>query len=802
MTDSVDEKIYHTRALAWSGGTDSSGKTIVNINRSGHISSDDPTDTSRAKHATAYSVSLVNARANQAYTLAQTASQATPSSASTTQAGISRYASSTEVGNGVVSNAVVTPSALLAALTDPNDNPLKTAAGANTSGGSSGGASDVSVVNTPVIYGKFALIGSATTFTVKASAGLQDSVIDHFKIGLTGCAEQTVTAANDTASVTFTIDSAVEEGSALTLSCIAYDNNGNASKTATAAITATTCAVDAPTVLSPVTGDVIVYNEGFTVTGSEFSLMGTGSDNHSATRVIIRNHTNGNILKTIDFGAVTTCTLTAANLTNLGHGYHYDISLTYQGENLGWGTESIPVTVKLNSALRAPTVIAPVEGSNFYYISSLVVRCAPFTTDFLPDTFVKRTYQLRDALDNVVVTREVTSQDAYNFGDLTGIIGTGAYRLYVKDTGTTFGDSEWTGPIAVTSLPTSLVPAELLSPSDNCKIGLRSGIACKLDASNVSAQISGAEFQICTGADGSGIILTHTVTGVYEYTFPYADIKDILELNSSYYVRGRFLLTSGEATGYGAILFTAKEGYSTPSGRIIYRHPNGRGSVVSYDYFGTPRNIFVGDAAYRKNQDTKWSASQTLVNDLFQFSSWTNVTSDGKNYIYRHKDSNNVPQLVIDDTGTVNCAAEPVIGPVTDDQLNIWLKPLHDNEQKTARECTDIIINAFGKGNAPAAEYCRGLTSLFSDGCDLPLLHDLAVIYIEGDSLDAIDPTLADYPNNNLGIGSSNKRWFTNGRAWSCQQYNSTNALNLHCNSYLNNYNKTNTYSVLPVREI
>jgi hypothetical protein len=762
MSESTS-KTLRSRALAWaSDELDANGNPIINYNRSGHVSSNDPSDSSTARHATAYSVNLVKQQLDSL------------NSGLTTRI--------TNVVNEKIANGEIA-----------------------TGGGSgSGTSSDVAVVGTPRINGKFAIIGASTDFNVSAYAGLQDSYIASFTVSLTGCTDQTVNATNNSATVSFTVPNSTTVGDELTLTVTAYDNNGNASHAATATITATNAAVAAPSVTTPSVGDVIVYNEGFQVVGTPFALMGAGSDTHANTRIIIRDHRTGVALKTITKAAASVYNLVASDVQNLGHGHQYDICLQYEGTTLGWGVESLPVCVKLNSAIRAPAVIEPVEGGSFFYVASLTVRCAPFTTDFLTDTFVKRTYQLRDPYDNVIVSREVTNEAAYNFGDLSGIISSGPYRLYVKDTGATFGDSEWTGPIAVTSQPTAGITPDLLSPVDGAQVARRASLTITLDEPPTSAgvqSVDSCDFQVCTGADGSGIFMSASESGL-SHTFTTTETSAEFELNQTYYARARQNLTNGESTGWGTAVFhTAQEGLVTPSGRVLYA-VDSNCLVMEGTYEGTIRKLLIPFAKYRKRQDTKWATSRTLVDGLYQHNSWSANMADGNNYIYRQKDGNGVPQHVYGDTNTLNVGSESVIGPLTDTQLDTWTKPMHQHENKTARECTDIIIAKFGASGAPAASYCRGLTSLHAGGFDLPLMRDLLAMYVEGDYIDSLDPTVADYPTMALGKRGSNTRWMNGGTVWSCQQYNTNFALPMHYNGYANGNYKDDAHSVLPVREI
>ncbi|MBQ9273515.1 MAG: hypothetical protein IJ228_01760 [Succinivibrio sp.] len=753
-------KSYRARALAWdSGKKDENGNPIININRSGHVSSNDPEDDSKARHATAYSVHQVK------------------QSLDTLDNGMSDRITS-------VVNAKIQSGEIAA--------------------GGSAGSSDVAVVGTPKIYGDFAIIGSATTFTLTSYAGLQGATIDHFKVSLTGCEEQTVQASGNAATVLFSIPTSTDKDAELTMKATAYDSNGSSSFEATKTIIATEAAVGAPTVTAPAAGDVIVYNEGFQVQGTPMSMMGTGEDTHVASKVIIRDHALGTKLKEVTFdGAVTICQLQASDMPGLGSGHVYDVSLQYQGKTYGWGVESMPVAVTLNSAIRAPAIIQPVSGGSFHYVAGLPCRAEPFTTDFYADTLELREWQLRDQFGNVLLTREVTHDGLYDFGDLTGIVGTGAVRLYCRDKGVKYGYGEYTGPVTLTSLPTSGILSSFLSPVEGATVVVRNGLSLILDTPGVSGgddAVSNSDLQVCTGADGSGILLGATTESGSSHVFSASEVASKLTVGQSFYARGRQNLKTGESLGFGTALFVVNSGIDTPSGRLVYPF-NSKLIGFEFNYQGKTRRLLVAKGAYRARNSKQWRDANTVVNGLFQFAAWDKVTADGKTYIYRVKDGNNIPQFASGNTATLNCAAEATIGPVTDAQLNAWLLPAYQNENKTARECGDIILSECGAGHAPAIEYCRSLDDLISGGMDLPLIHDACALYIEGDAIDALDDTLADYPDNCLGR-TNNKNRFLNGRVWCCQQWNGNYAVYLASNSSLGSYNKTHSYCAVPVREI
>ena len=244
---------------------------------------------------------------------------------------------------------------------------------------------------------------------------------------------------------------------------------------------------------------------------------------------------------------------------------------------------------------------------------------------------------------------------------------------------------------------------------------------------------------------------------------------------------------------------------TTPSGRFIARHTSGKASVIQYNYHGTARVLVVPDAVYRNNIGTKtWRDANTLVNGLYQFDTTTKIFNRASWYLYNSLE-NNIPIYVEGSTQGQNAREYADIGVITDDQMNVLLLPAYSNENKTARKCGDIMVSEGGISAFPALQACRNFTTITMDGgFDLPLVHDLCVLYVEGNAFDALDPTAAGNADWKLGKGSS-YRWYFGGNryAWSCQQSTTASAVTMNHSGSLYTYGYKNAAGgVLPVREI
>ena len=247
----------------------------------------------------------------------------------------------------------------------------------------------------------------------------------------------------------------------------------------------------------------------------------------------------------------------------------------------------------------------------------------------------------------------------------------------------------------------------------------------------------------------------------------------------------------------------------SPSGRYFARHTSGKATVIQYNYHGKARRLVVPDAVYRKNiGNRKWGDSNVLIHNLFQFNTNTKIFNRDNAYLYNSLE-NNIPIYVEGSTQHQNVSEYADIGVITDDQMNALLLPAYTNENKTARECGDICVSERGLSAFPALQACRNFADITIDGgFDLPLMHDLCVMYVEGNTFDALDPTATDNDKYKLGKGlSSGHRWRFNGggSAWGCQQCDTNYVFYMSLFGSLESGNKNGTYDVryiLPIREL
>lgn len=219
----------------------------------------------------------------------------------------------------------------------------------------------------------------------------------------------------------------------------------------------------------------------------------------------------------------------------------------------------------------------------------------------------------------------------------------------------------------------------------------------------------------------------------------------------------------------------------TKSGRLIQRHPNGEGSVLEFSQYGTRASLFIPDAKFRD-----FTPRRLLEN-------WDQSTVHPE---FRAKNNFFLLGEERDSTKPLRYQGTLSDGPLSlllDDKVKPSLK-----FDLSAQGSTDNLLRL-----EPQSEACQYARSLVPSGlrpCDIPNLYELAVIWIESDNLDKLDPTVKDHPSNRLGYPSRFTDYFWSGTelAYGDLPYGSSV-------SYLGEVGPHNRYakcSVLPVIEL
>lgn len=212
------------------------------------------------------------------------------------------------------------------------------------------------------------------------------------------------------------------------------------------------------------------------------------------------------------------------------------------------------------------------------------------------------------------------------------------------------------------------------------------------------------------------------------------------------------------------------------SPRKVYRHANGKGSVIEFNMYGKGMKIFVPDAQYRPD-NTTWGMAGQNIPELQNFDQDVKyVSNNGGN--------------VVGDT-----VALPKV--LTDLELQTEFPSF--KADKTAKENTNILM----KYDTPAAHAARGVNVGLGE-MDLPNIYEAMVIFQESDRLDELDPTFETHKDKGLGYKASWGRFDMNNQSgvWSSTSYSDSGARDMSYNGYVRNYTRSNTYGVVPVLEL
>ena len=210
-----------------------------------------------------------------------------------------------------------------------------------------------------------------------------------------------------------------------------------------------------------------------------------------------------------------------------------------------------------------------------------------------------------------------------------------------------------------------------------------------------------------------------------------------------------------------------------PSGRRIYRHESNQGSVIEFDYWGTPMKLFVADAKYRGlDLDYDTMASGHGIKQI-------SVTTDHFNGI-------------ADDTE-----------PLSYTRNDAWIQSTYAELRYdgTAKSNTDILM---GFSTTRAAHYCRNQNISGVGQLDLPNLYEVIILYLESDNIDALDPTAESNRDKALGMMNTHGRFDFNNNSvvWSSTGCNSDDAWGVGFSGHAINKTQYSNHGVVPVKEL
>lgn len=218
-----------------------------------------------------------------------------------------------------------------------------------------------------------------------------------------------------------------------------------------------------------------------------------------------------------------------------------------------------------------------------------------------------------------------------------------------------------------------------------------------------------------------------------------------------------------------------QDGTLLPSGRKIYRHPNGQGSVLEFDYWGQVMKLFVVDAKYRP-------ASPLAYDTTYQDHGLPKMNDIGDWYPHGSQDDK----------------SSPLTWTMTDKEWqDKWPKLREDG---TAKSNTNKLMQF---STTQAAHHCRNQNIPGIGALDLPNIYELFIMYMEADKIDEMDPTFEQYKDRGLGCKATYGRFYiSNGYVWSSSEYSSASARYVSSDGRVYYHNPNYQYGVAPVKEL
>lgn len=211
-----------------------------------------------------------------------------------------------------------------------------------------------------------------------------------------------------------------------------------------------------------------------------------------------------------------------------------------------------------------------------------------------------------------------------------------------------------------------------------------------------------------------------------------------------------------------------------PTTRKIYRHSSNAGSVIEFDYWGTPVKLFVADAKYR---------NVGLAYDSIEEDNENPKITTGGGYI----------------NGSADPYSKPLAYNKTDNEVQRWMPSLVGDG--TAKSNTDSLMKF---DTTEAAHHCRNQNISGIGQLDLPNLYELIILYLESDNIDALDPTAEANRDNMLGFKSTRGRFSinVNGVTHSSTESSSYDNWWINRDGLVYADGKRNPLAVVPVKEL
>lgn len=574
-------------------------------------------------------------------------------------------------------------------------------------------------------------------------------------------------------------------------------------------VRSTTCKigyVDTPSILTPANNSTVYVTDGnITVTSSTFASTPT-TDEHVSSDWKLTSDPAGNNIIAETSGSDELYQHTFAGV-EIQDGATVYVWVRYNSKNYGSSDWASHAVITRYGMVNTPSIVTPLAGTEVYVINGeLTATSSEFATTPNTDTHSSTDWKITsDISGNSVLAEDLNTKDLTQH-TFTGLVVKDSQPVYiwVRYHGVEFGTSEWSQyRIVICRLGYVNAPS-IVTPSEGANVYIGNNtiaVTSSAFATTPAGQDTHAssDWKLTSDAAGSVVIkedagssdlTAHTFTGLS------------LQEGQTVYIWVRY-----NGAKFGASQWSAgrrcitKNGILTPSGRVIYRHANNKGSVIEFNMFGKAMKMFVADAQYRKKGLQFGAYDKHGGLNTFDYVGSNSIWAGSTYYIYNEGgvyQSGSNTQYYAGNDATLN--------PVTDAQLQERFHGLRSD--KTAKENCNGWITYKGTTDSerirgvPAVEHCRNQYFDGISACDLPNVYELLVIYVESDILDELDPTAASNMTLILSKMSNSRRWFGSDYIWASTGNSDSNAWYVGLGGYALTNGKGTSGVAVPVYEL
>ena len=518
---------------------------------------------------------------------------------------------------------------------------------------------------------------------------------------------------------------------------------------------------------------------------AEYTLFCIGSAIEGATIASFEVTFAGGEMQTVPaVGGMAAATVTAPAET--AEGSVLTLSVVAVDSSGFRSKEATKEVTAIQYVVQAPSLTTPAPGG---YVSpaSVAFVTSAFAVVGPTDTHAASRFKLTSDTDGTVIAYDsgrTTSDLTTHTANLSAAkLTPGAtYYAWAQHEGASLGIGSWSNPVAIVAA--SVVTPQITSPSEGAEIS-PSNVTVTTTAFAVIGGITdthaSTDWRITSDAAGETVIAEALASAdLTSHVFA----SPAVTRGQTYYLWARHRGTACGAGAWAKARVSIQQGVTTPSGRLLYLNETGDGIVMEHQFTkdGSTAKFVIALA-----KDRTKKKFGTYGTDMPGLTNYAVADTSGTWYL-DGKSNNNVITK-------------------TDAQMrSAWSASIDDN---TAKQNCDVWMtknsttDTQGIVGVPAVAYCRSVT-VGGVACDLPNIQELMLIRLEADAIDALDPTVAQYPTYALGSANTAGFWSFGGPsyAFSSTEYDSHTMRHVHSVGNCLNAHKNNECCVAPVREL